>query len=87
MAEKRTRRRFTAEVKAQAVKRLLEDGKPLADIALTCKPSPGSSLCHAALLGCWGSLQNPPLQRGKSTAQPELISVREGSNSALRRCG
>src|SRR3712207_2981032 len=29
MAEKRTRRRFTAEFKAQAVKRLLEGGKGL----------------------------------------------------------
>jgi transposase len=33
MAEKRTRRRFTAEFKAQAVVRLLEDGKPLAEVA------------------------------------------------------
>ncbi|MBV9376513.1 MAG: transposase, partial [Alphaproteobacteria bacterium] len=29
MAGKRTRRRFTAEFKAQAVKRVLEGGKPL----------------------------------------------------------
>ena len=33
MAEKRTRRRFTAEFKAQAVKRLLEDGKGLSEVA------------------------------------------------------
>jgi transposase len=33
MAERRTRRRFTAEFKAQAVKRLLEGGKPLAEVA------------------------------------------------------
>ena len=30
------------------------------DLILTRKPSPGSSLCHFALLGCSGSLQNPP---------------------------
>ena len=33
MAEKRTRRRFTAEFKAEAVKRLLEGGKGLAEVA------------------------------------------------------
>ena len=33
MAEKRTRRRFTAEFKAEAVKRLLEGGKGLGEVA------------------------------------------------------
>jgi transposase len=33
MAEKRTRRRFTAEFKAQAVKRLLECGRGLSEVA------------------------------------------------------
>ncbi len=33
MAEKRTRRRFTAEFKAQAVKRLLEGSKGLKEVA------------------------------------------------------
>ena len=33
MAEKRKRRRFTAEFKAQAVKRLLEGGRGLAEVA------------------------------------------------------
>jgi transposase len=33
MAERRRRRRFTAEFKAQAVKRVLEGGKPLAEVA------------------------------------------------------
>src|SRR5688572_12360341 len=41
MAEKRTRRRFTAEFKAQAVKRLLEDGKGLAEVATELGLSPG----------------------------------------------
>jgi transposase-like protein len=33
MAEKRTRRRFTAEFKAQAVRRLLDGGRGLSDVA------------------------------------------------------
>src|SRR3954447_7261040 len=37
-------------------------------LILTRKPSPGSSVCHSALLGCSGSLQNPPLRGGKSTS-------------------
>jgi transposase len=41
MAEKRTRRRFTAEFKAQAVKRLLEDGRALAGVATELGLSPG----------------------------------------------
>ena len=41
VAEKRTRRRFTAEFKAQAVKRLLEDGKALAEVATELGLSPG----------------------------------------------
>jgi transposase len=41
MAEKRTRRRFTAEYKAQAVKRLLEGTKPLSDMATELGLSPG----------------------------------------------
>ena len=41
MAEKRTRRRFTAEYKAQAVKRLIEGGKPLSEVAAELGLSPG----------------------------------------------
>ena len=41
MAEKRTRRRFTAEYKAQAVQRLLEGAKPLSDVATELGLSPG----------------------------------------------
>src|SRR5215213_7818598 len=41
MAERRTRRRFTREYKAQAVQRLLESGRPLADIATELDVSPG----------------------------------------------
>src|SRR3954469_5366281 len=41
MAEKRTRRRFTREYKAQAVQRVIESGFPLADIAAELDVSPG----------------------------------------------
>src|SRR3954454_897749 len=41
MAEKRTRRRFTHEFKDQTVKRLLEGGKGLSEIATELGLSPG----------------------------------------------
>ena len=41
MAEKRTRRRFTSEFKAQAVERLLEGGRSLAEVATELGLSPG----------------------------------------------
>ncbi len=41
MVERRTRRRFTREYKAQAVQRLMESGKPLADLAAELDGSPG----------------------------------------------
>ena len=41
MAERRTRRRFTAEFKAEAVKRLLEGGKGLTEVATELGLSPG----------------------------------------------
>ena len=41
MAETRTRRRFTAEFKAQAVKRVLEGGKGLTEVATELGVSTG----------------------------------------------
>jgi transposase len=41
MAQKRARRRFTREYKAQAVQRVIESGRPLADIAAELAVSPG----------------------------------------------
>ncbi len=41
MAQRRTRRRFTREFKAQAVQHLLESGKPLSDVAAELGISPG----------------------------------------------
>ncbi|MCK8788211.1 transposase [Roseomonas sp. NAR14] len=41
MTEKRTRRRFTAELKAQAVKRLLEGRRSLSEVAIELGLSTG----------------------------------------------
>jgi transposase len=41
MAHRRPRRRFTREYKVQAVQRLIESGRPLADIAAELDVSPG----------------------------------------------
>jgi transposase len=41
MAQKRARRRFSREYKAQAVQRVIESGRPLADIAVELDVSPG----------------------------------------------
>ena len=41
MAEKRARRRFTSESKTEAVKRLLEGGKGLSEVATELGLSPG----------------------------------------------
>ena len=41
MAQKRARRRFTREYKAPAVQRVIESGRPLADIAAELDVSPG----------------------------------------------
>src|SRR3954467_4021218 len=41
MAEKRSRRRFTAEFKAEAVKRLLEGGRGLSEVATELGVSSG----------------------------------------------
>src|SRR3954452_5002900 len=41
MAERRTRRRFTREDKAQAGQRVIESGRPLYDIAAELDVSPG----------------------------------------------
>ena len=50
MAEKRNRRRFTAEFKAEAVKRLLEGGKGLGEVAteLGAEPRPAERLAQRA---------------------------------------
>ena len=60
MAEKRTRRRFTAEFKAQAVQRLPESGKGLGEVATELgrtRPRPG------------------PAWKGSSCARPRDVLI------------
>jgi transposase len=58
MAEKRTRRRFTVEFEAEAVKRLLEGGEGLTEVATELGLSPGQ-------LGAW---RNERLAAGSAEA-------------------
>jgi len=71
MAEKRTRRRFTAEFKAQAVKRLLEDGKGLSEVATELGLSPGQ-------LSAW---RNEHLAAGSA----EALAARKAEQAELQR--
>src|SRR3569832_79873 len=58
MAERRTRRRFPAEFKAEAVRRLLEGGRGLSEVATELGLSPGQ-------LGAW---RNEHLAAGSAEA-------------------
>src|SRR4051795_6028561 len=70
MAERRTRRRFTAEFKAQAVKRLLEDGKGLSEAATELGLSPGQ-------LSLW---RNEHLTAGSA----EALALRKAEQTEVR---
>jgi transposase len=71
MAEKRTRRRFTAEFKAEAIKRLLEGGKGLSEVATELGLSPGQ-------LGAW---RNEHLAAGSA----EALTQRKAEQAGLQR--
>ena len=71
MAEKRTRRRFTAEFKAQAVERLLEGGRGLSEVATGLGLSPGQ-------LGAW---RNEHLAAGSAAA----LALRKAEEAELLR--
>ena len=71
MAEKRTRRRFTAEYKAQAVKRLLEGGRGLSEVATELGISPGQ-------LSAW---RNEHLAVGSA----EALAARKAEQAELQR--
>ncbi len=71
MAEKQTRRRFTAEFKAQAVKRLLEGGKGLSEVATELGLSPGQ-------LSGW---RNEHLAAGSA----EALAQRKAEQAELQR--
>ena len=72
MTQKRTRRRFTSEFKAQAVGRLLEGGKPLSEVATELGLSPGQ-------LSQW---RNEQLAAGSAEA---LAQKRADQAEMLRR--
>ena len=71
MAEKRTRRRFTAEFKAQAVQRLLEGGRGLSEVATELGLSPGQ-------LGAW---RNEHLAAGSA----EALALRKAEQAEMQR--
>jgi transposase-like protein len=71
MAEGRTRRRFTAEFKAEAVRRLLEGGEGLSEVATELAPSPGQ-------LSAW---RNEHLAAGSA----EALAAREAEQAELQR--
>jgi transposase len=71
MAEKRTRRRFTAEFKAQAVRRLLDGGKGLGEVATELGLSPGQ-------LSAW---RNEHLAAGSADA----LAARKAEQAELQR--
>ena len=71
MAEKRPRRRFTAEFKGQAVKRLLDGGKGLSEVATELGLSPGQ-------LSGW---RNEHLAAGSA----EALAARKTEQAELQR--
>jgi transposase len=71
MAEKRTRRRFTAEFKARAVERLLEGGKGLSEVATELGLSPGQ-------LSAW---RNEHLAAGSA----EALALRKAEQAETQR--
>ena len=74
MAERRTRRRFTAEFKAEAVKRLLEGGRGLSEVATELGLSPGQ-------LGAW---RNEQLAAGSAEALAQR-KAEQAETQRLRR--
>jgi transposase len=71
MAEKRTRRRFTAEFKARAVERLLEGGRGLSEVATELGLSPGQ-------LSLW---RNEHLAAGSA----EALALRKAEQAEVQR--
>ena len=74
MAERRTRRRFTAEFKVEAVKRLLEGGRGLSEIATELGLSPGQ-------LSAW---RNEHLAAGSAEALAQR-KAEQAETQRLRR--
>ena len=71
MAERRKRRRFTTEFKAEAVRRLLDGGKGLGEVATELGLSPGQ-------LSAW---RNEHLAAGSA----EALAARKAEQAELQR--
>ena len=71
MAERQTRWRFTAEFKAEAVKRLLDGGKGVSEVATELGLSPGQ-------LSAW---RNEHLAAGSA----EALAARKAEQAELQR--
>ena len=71
MAERRTRHRFTAEFKAEAVQRLFEGGKGLSEVATELGLSPGQ-------LGAWRN-EHP------AAGSAEALAARKAEQAELQR--
>ena len=71
MAERQKRRRFTTEFKAEAVKRLLDGGKGLSEVATELGLSPGQ-------LSAW---RNEHLAAGSA----EALAARKAEQAELQR--
>src|SRR3954462_1527122 len=81
MAERRSRRRFTAEFKAQAVKRLLDGGKGLAEVATELGLSTGQlSTWRSEHLAAWSA--EARAQRKAEEAETQRL---EEENLILRK--
>ena len=74
MAERRSRRRFTAEFKAEAVRRLLEGGRGLSEVATELGLSPGQH-------GAW---RNERLAAGSAEALAQR-KAEQAETQRLRR--
>jgi transposase-like protein len=98
MAQKRARRRFTREYKAQAVQRVIESGRPLADIAAELDVSPGQlsqwrneQLAAGSAASRNGNIGPPARAKpreeilGRKYLQTLQLS-RHGRSWVLRRC-
>ena len=90
MAERRTRRSFTREFKAQAVKRLLEGGKGLSEVATELGLSTGQLSTRRGERLAAGSAEAPAarkaeeaevqrLKRGNRRLEEENLILREAA--------
>ena len=81
MAGKRTRRRFTAEFKAQAVRRVLEGGKPLSEVATELGLSTGQLSTGQLSTGQLSTWRTEHLAAGSA----EALAARKAEEAEMLR--